>query len=176
MNFPLGATHDPRQLPDLRKGLIDLAGDGGAWEQSEAQEPEAPVASTQSAEEKPGAESESESEQKEPQKSPKGKETEKPAGRPGRRKGAPGHSRTQQLPIDAEQPHAPHSCAICGGPLDESHQSRPHNAHYVLDLVPPAAGGSGLVVRQTKQQFPPKHYSQLEQPLRSLWKKVLRKL
>ncbi len=119
------------------------------WEQREAQAPEAPVASTQSAEEKPGAESE----QKEPQTSPKGKETEKPAGRAGRRKGAPGHSRTQQLPIDAEQAHAPQCCAICGEPLDGSHQSRAHNAHYVLDLVPPADGGSGLVVRQTKHLY-----------------------
>ena len=121
------------------------------WEQSEAQKPKAPVASTQSAEEKPGAESESE--QKEPQKSSEGEGAEKPAGRPGRRKGAPGHSRTQQLPIDAEQPHAPHCCAICGEPLDASHQGRPHNAHYVLDLVPPAGGGSGLVVRQTKHIY-----------------------
>jgi hypothetical protein len=129
------------------------------WEQNAApgQEPEAAsVASAQSAEEgKPGAvsESESESEQKEPQTSPEGKEAQKPAGRPGRRKGAPGHSRTQQLPIDAEQPHAPHGCAICGEPLNASHQSRPHNAHYVLDLVTPADGGSGLVVRQTKHIY-----------------------
>jgi transposase len=103
------------------------------WEQAQGQgqEPEeASVASAQSAKEvKPEAVSQSESEQKEPPKSPKGKAAEKPAARAGRRKGAPGHSRTQQLPVDAEQPHAPHSCAICGGPLDESQQSRPHNAH-----------------------------------------------
>jgi len=125
------------------------------WEQAEAQgrEPEeASVVSARSAEEvKP--EAVSESEQKEPAKSPEGKEAEKPAGRAGRRKGAPGHSRTQQLPVDAEQPHAPHGCVIRSRPLDESHQSRPHNAHYVLDLVPPADGGSGLVVRQTKHIY-----------------------
>jgi transposase len=36
------------------------------------------------------------------------------AGKPGRREGAPGHSRTQTLPIDAEQVHAPQCCAACG--------------------------------------------------------------
>jgi transposase len=125
------------------------------WEQAQGQgqEPEeASVASAQGAEEVK-AEALSQSEQKGPAKSPEGKGAEKPAGRAGRRKGAPGHSRTQQLPVDAEQPHAPHSCAICGGPLDESHQSRPHNAHYVLDLVPPTDGGSGLVLRQTKHIY-----------------------
>jgi transposase len=125
------------------------------WEQAQGQgqEPEeASVASAQGAEEVK-AEALSQSEQKGPAKSPEGKGAEKPAGRAGRRKGAPGHSRTQQLPVDAEQPHAPHSCAICGGPLDESHQSRAHNAHYVLDLVPPTDGGSGLVLRQTKHIY-----------------------
>jgi hypothetical protein len=125
------------------------------WEQSEAQgqEPEeASVASAQSGEAgKPGAVSESE--QQQVQTSPEGKGAEKPPARPGRRKGAPGHSRTQQLPVDAEQTHAPHGCVICGRPLDESHQSRLHNAHYVLDLVPLADAGSGLVVRQTKHIY-----------------------
>lgn len=127
------------------------------WEQSAAQESEAaPVGSTQSGEEeKPGADSDSDSdsEHKEPQTSPKGKAAQKPAGRPGRRQGAPGHSRTQQLPVDAEQTHSPHCCAICANPLKASQQRRAHNAHYVLDLVPPADGGSGLVVRQTKHTY-----------------------
>jgi transposase len=126
------------------------------WEQAQGQgqEPEEAVACAQSSKEvKPEALSQSQSEQKEAPKSPEGKAAKKPAARAGRRKGAPGHSRTQQLPVDAEQPHAPHSCASCGGPLDESHQSRPHNAHYVLDLVPPTDGGSGLVVRQTKHIY-----------------------
>jgi transposase len=129
------------------------------WEQAEAQErepEEAAVAAAQSAEEvKPEAASESASasEQKAAAPSPEGKGAEKPARRAGRRQGAPGHSRTQQLPVDAEQPHAPHGCAICGRPLDASHQSRPHNAHYVLELVSPADGGRGLVVQQTKHIY-----------------------
>ena len=127
------------------------------WEQTQAQErepEEASVASAQSAEEvKPEAASASASEPKEPPPSREGQRAEKPAARAGRRQGAPGHSRTQQLPVDAEQPHPPHRCARCGQPVDESHPSRPHNAHYVLDLVPLADGGSGLVVRQTKHIY-----------------------
>jgi transposase len=37
--------------------------------------------------------------------------------------------------------------------LDDSHRSRAHNAHYVLELVPPAGGGHGLVVQQTKHIY-----------------------
>jgi hypothetical protein len=37
--------------------------------------------------------------------------------------------------------------------LDDSHEQRAHNARYVLDLVPPAGGGSGLVVQQTKHVY-----------------------
>jgi transposase len=127
------------------------------WEQAEAQEQEdAPVGSAQSADEvEPEAvsESESESESEKPQKSPEGKGGGKPAARPGRRTGAPGHSRTQQLPVDAEQVHAPSCCAICGHVLDDSHEHRPHNARYVLDLVSPGAGGNALVVQQTKHTY-----------------------
>jgi transposase len=71
----------------------------------------------------------------------------------GRRKGAPGHSRTQQLLVDAEQVHATPCCAICGGILDESHQSRAHNARYELELVLADGGGYGLVLRQTKHTY-----------------------
>lgn len=102
------------------------------WEQAEAQgqEPEeAPVASAQGADEvKPPAVSEPESEEKKPQRSPEDEGAGKPAARPGRRKGAPGHSRTQQLPVDAEEVHAPSCCAICGHLLDDSHEHRAHNA------------------------------------------------
>ena len=75
------------------------------------------------------------------------------AGKPGRRKGAPGHSRTQQLPIDAEVPHAPECCAGCAAALGESHQSRAHNARYEIELIRPGAGGNGLVVQQTKHLY-----------------------
>ena len=74
-------------------------------------------------------------------------------GRPGRRKGAPGHSRTQQLAVDAEHTHAPDCCAVCGAALNESHESRAHNARYEIDLIQPGAGGTGLVLQQIKHTY-----------------------
>lgn len=84
---------------------------------------------------------------------PQGRGSGQPTGRPGRRPGAAGHSRTVQLPVDAEEVHAPHGCAICGCAFDESHERRAHNAHGVLELVPPAHGGRGLVVQHTKHIY-----------------------
>jgi transposase len=88
-----------------------------------------------------------------PGKARKGKCSISKAGRPGRRKGAPGHSRTQHLPVDAMQTHAPDRCAICGEALDESHESRAHNARYEIELIRPGAAGSGLVLHQTKHTY-----------------------
>jgi len=75
--------------------------------------------------------------------------------RPGRRKGAPGHGRTQRLPINSEQLHAPACCAVCEQALDASHDARAHNARYQLDLIQPGADGSGtgLVLQQTKHTY-----------------------
>jgi transposase len=73
--------------------------------------------------------------------------------RPGRRQGAPGHGRTQRLPVDAEQVHAPACCAVCGQALDASHPTRAHNGHYQLDLIQPGANGTGLVLQQTKHIY-----------------------
>jgi len=73
--------------------------------------------------------------------------------RPGRREGAPGHSRTQQLPVDVEHTHAPDCCAGCGGALSASDPSRAHNARHQIDLVHPGAEGSGLVLQQTKHIY-----------------------
>jgi transposase len=83
----------------------------------------------------------------------KSRESFSEPGKPGRRKGAPGHSRTQQLPIDAEVPHVPACCAGCAAALDDSHQSRAHNARYELELTRPGADGNGLVVQQTKHVY-----------------------
>lgn len=102
---------------------------------------------------KPPTVSAPESEEKKPQISPEDEGAGQPAARPGWRKGAPGYSRTQQLPVHTEEAHAPSCCAICGHLLDDAHEQRAHNARYVLDLVPPAAGGSGLVVQQTKHLY-----------------------
>jgi hypothetical protein len=111
----------------------------------------APVASAQNTDEvKPQAVSQSQCAARKP---PAGQAAGKPAARPGRRQGAPGHSRTQALAVDAEQVHAPSCCAMCGQLLDDAHERRAHNARYELELVPPADGGTGLVLRQTKHLY-----------------------
>jgi transposase len=73
-------------------------------------------------------------------------------GRPGRRKGAPGVSRTQRLPVDAEERHRPETCAGCGTPLGEELEYRPYTARLELDVVPPD-GAKCLVLRQTKHTY-----------------------
>lgn len=74
-------------------------------------------------------------------------------GKPGRRKGAPGHSRTQVLPVDAEQRHAPGCCAACGRALEDGGEARVHAAHYTLDLSRPDGGAGGLALHQTKHVY-----------------------
>jgi hypothetical protein len=83
---------------------------------------------------------------------PTGRGTDTP-GRPGRRRGAPGHSRTQHLPVAAEDVHRPPCCAACGEPLHDAPEQRAHNARYEIDLIRPGADGTGLLVRQTKQTY-----------------------
>ena len=83
---------------------------------------------------------------------PAGRHTDTP-GRPGRRRGAPGHGRTQQLPVAAEDVHRPACCAACGEPLHDAPEQRAHNARYVIDLIRPGADGTGLLVQQTKQTY-----------------------
>ncbi len=74
--------------------------------------------------------------------------------RPGRREGAPGHGRTQALPVDAERVHVPACCAICGQALDAAQQpTHAHNARYEIDLIQPGADGTGLVLQQTKHTY-----------------------
>ncbi len=71
-------------------------------------------------------------------------------GRPGRREGAPGYSRTQQLPIDAERVHQPETCCGCSAVLDKACEQRAYTARYEIDLVRPDNGGNGLILVQTK--------------------------
>ena len=73
--------------------------------------------------------------------------------RPGRRRGAPGYSRTQRLNIDAECTHAPTCCRGCGEPLSPAAPTRAHYARYEIDLIQPGAGSTGLVLRQTKHTY-----------------------
>lgn len=73
--------------------------------------------------------------------------------RPGRRPGAPGVSRTQQLPITAEETHRPESCAACGAPLDTAAEEKAYTARYEIDVTSPDNGMPGLVVTQTKHTY-----------------------
>jgi transposase len=73
--------------------------------------------------------------------------------RPGRRPGAPGHSRTRHLPVDAELPHRPSCCAGCSQSLNAACESRAHNARYEIELIQPGAGATGLLLQQTKHIY-----------------------
>jgi hypothetical protein len=124
------------------------------WEQADAAQAAAATPSASS----PGAEAGEDGEATGDEQSP-GEAPKQPRGaargdsegkRPGRRKGAPGHRRTQHLPVDVERTHAPDCCAICGMPLNESDESRAHNARYEIDLIQPGAEGTGLVLQQSK--------------------------
>ena len=74
-------------------------------------------------------------------------------GRPGRPKGAPGYSRTQQLPIDDERVHRPETCAACCAALNDACEQRAYTARYEIDLVQPGNGGNGLILVQTKHTY-----------------------
>jgi transposase len=93
---------------------------------------------------------------KQDKEKPDAKKTDRCAtshGRPGRPKGAPGYSRTQQLPIDAECVHRPETCAACSAALGEAGEQRAYTARYEIDLVQPGNGGNGLVLVQTKHTY-----------------------
>jgi transposase len=74
-------------------------------------------------------------------------------GRPGRREGAPGYSRTQQLPIDEEHVHRPGTCSACGVSLNDACEQHAYTARYEIELVQPGNGGNGLVLVQTKHIY-----------------------
>ena len=74
-------------------------------------------------------------------------------GRPGRPEGAPGYSRTQQLPIDEECVHRPETCSACSAALNEGCEQRAYTARYEIDLVQPGNGGNGLMLVQTKHTY-----------------------
>jgi hypothetical protein len=101
------------------------------WEQADAAQEAAATPSASS----PGAEDgEATGDEQSPGEAPKqpreAARGDSEGKRPGRRKGAPGHRRTQHLPVDVERTHAPDCCAICGMALTASYESRAHNARY----------------------------------------------
>jgi hypothetical protein len=62
-------------------------------------------------------------------------------------------SRTQVLPSDAEQAHAPTCCAACGRRFEDGGEARAHTAHYTLELLRPDGGAGGLVLHQSKHVY-----------------------
>ena len=126
------------------------------WEKAdsgsdEACTPQATEAPADRSEEDAAAAQESERDSTRPACEAKPQGETKP-GRPGRRKGAPGVSRTQVLPVDAEKTHRPETCTACGARLGEELEYRPYSAHYAIDVVTPD-GGHGLVLQQTKHTY-----------------------
>ena len=77
--------------------------------------------------------------------------------RAGQRPGAPGHGRTQSLPIDQECHHHPTACAICGGALTAANAERTYSACLVIDLRPLSADCTGLQITQSKQIYHERH-------------------
>jgi transposase len=73
--------------------------------------------------------------------------------RPGQQPGAPGHGRTQSLPIDHEEHHHPTQCAVCEATLSAGSAERIHSAFLTLDLRESTAEYVGLEVLQTKHLY-----------------------
>src|SRR5512139_69807 len=74
--------------------------------------------------------------------------------RPGRRVGAPGHSRSLTLPVSATVVHAPEYCVVCGQILDPT-TFMARTGLYVLDVeaAAPGEGLPGLRVRHDKHLY-----------------------
>jgi transposase len=75
---------------------------------------------------------------------------EKPRGKPGKPKGAPGHGRSVELAVTAQQTHRTNSCALCGKPLPADAPQQAHNGRYELDLTAPSSGAPGLQLTHTR--------------------------
>lgn len=72
---------------------------------------------------------------------------------PGQQPGAPGHGRTQSLPIDHEEHHHPAQCVVCEATWSEGWADRIHSASLALDLRESTAEYVGLEVIQTKHVY-----------------------
>jgi transposase len=77
--------------------------------------------------------------------------------RAGQRPGAPGHGRTQSLPIDHERHYHPDTCAVCGAALTGADAERAYSACLVIDLRELSADRTGLEIIQTKQIYHEHH-------------------
>jgi hypothetical protein len=78
---------------------------------------------------------------------------EEPPKKPGRRVGAPGHSRQVNLPVSETVIHAPESCVCCGQALEPAGFIA-GTGLYILEIeMEPGAGLRGLRVRHDKHLY-----------------------
>ena len=133
------------------------------WEGEQAQEASTRAADqneednpAERAEDEDGQEKESKPGKDDAQESAESSEPQ-PQRRSGQRPGAPGHGRTQSLPIDHECHHHPGACAVCGGTLTAANAERTHSACLVIDLRPLLADRAGLEIIQSKQIYHERH-------------------
>jgi transposase len=77
---------------------------------------------------------------------------EKPRGKPGKPKGAPGHGRSVELAVTAQQTHRADTCALCGKPLPADAPQQAHNGRYELDITSPC-GAPGLQITHTRHIY-----------------------
>ena len=74
-------------------------------------------------------------------------------GKPGKPKGQPGHGRTVELPVTAEETHRPHKCAACERALPPDAPQQAHNGRYEIDIISPSSGAPGLELTHTKHTY-----------------------
>jgi hypothetical protein len=92
----------------------------------------------------------------EPPKEPKVKAQTDPSGsprKPGRQPGAPGHGRTQHLPVTGELVHRAERCSACGQVLDEHAPFVACTGHYVLDIEWGDEAAPGICVTHVKHLY-----------------------
>jgi transposase len=73
--------------------------------------------------------------------------------RPGQQPGAPGHGRTQKLPITEQYHHYPKSCAACDDALADREAGPSHAAYLVIDLRMPTPERHAVEVVQYKHLY-----------------------
>ncbi len=86
----------------------------------------------------------------------KGKAEAKPSDsqrKPGKQPGAPGHGRTQHLPVTGEVVHRAEQCSACGQVLDEHAPFVACTGHYVLNIDWGDEAAPGIRVTHTKHLY-----------------------
>ncbi|MGF1613148.1 MAG: IS66 family transposase, partial [Gammaproteobacteria bacterium] len=73
--------------------------------------------------------------------------------KPGKQPGAPGHGRTQHVPVTGEGVHRAEPCSACGQVLDEDAPFVPCTGHYVLDIEWGDEAAPGIRVTHVKHLY-----------------------